>query len=92
MTDLHKYSEALDAAWEAMEEAICSLQNLNDMVWTESGELPENPENRAPRADAALLVAKLKELKYQVETFDAAKAPSQLAPVLPQLYHPFLRA
>lgn len=76
---LHDYSEALDAAWTALEEAICKANALNDLVYTEDGEI----RSRVPAADVWLLADKIKELSSEIRCFENAKEPRITPPVLP---------
>jgi hypothetical protein len=75
---LHDYTEALDAAWVALEEAICKMKELNDLVYD-----GQEIRCRAPRADVWLLADKVKELSQEMNCYDAAKEPSRLPPILP---------
>jgi len=77
---LHDYSEALDKAWSAMEEAIVTVTQLNDQVFDEDGEI----RSRVPRSDAALLTSKIKELQSEVACF--AGAQQVMAQPLPRCY------
>jgi len=64
------YSQALDAAWEALEEAIVKTQELNDQMW--QGDVLVR---RSPAADVSLLTAKLRELTAEMQTFEVTKEP-----------------
>ena len=66
---LHDYSEALDQAWSAMEEACIKINQLNDQVFDEDGEI----RSRVPRSDAALLASKIRELQSEVACFAGAQ-------------------
>lgn len=76
---LHDYSQALDGAWEALEEAIVKMEALNDQLYDGEGEM----KARAPRADVSLLAAKIKELQDQMSTMTSAQEPSRKRPMLP---------
>jgi hypothetical protein len=68
---LHDYSTALDGAWEALEEAIIKVHQLNDQIYNPGGEIMA----RVPRADASLLANKIKELRTEIDCFAAAQEP-----------------
>lgn len=74
-----RYSENLDATWEAVEDAIIKIKALNDLLWTDDGEIVA----RSPRADVRLLGAKIKELQEEMTCFDSTKEPIGLPPILP---------
>ena len=67
------------AAWDAMEEAIVKLNELNDLCYDGSGE----PLFRVPRTMAMVLAAKAKEISQEASCFDAIKEPSRALPSLP---------
>ena len=77
---LHDYSEALDQTWSAMEEACIKINQLNDQVFDEDGEI----RSRVPRSDAALLASKIRELQSEVACF--AGAQEVMAQPLPRCY------
>lgn len=76
---LHDYNEALDAAWIAIEEALSKVGKLNDLLYTEDGELL----SRAPSNDVWLLRQKVRELNGEIACYMAAEEPSRTPPVLP---------
>jgi hypothetical protein len=76
---LHDYSEALDGAWSAIEEAIVAMNKLNDLIYTEDGEL----RSRSPKVDVWLLRDKMKELNSELNCFVASEEPRRTPPVLP---------
>lgn len=75
---LQDYSDALDAAWMALEEAIVKTKELNDLVYD-----GQEIRCRVPRTDAFLLADKIKELKSEIDCYENAKEPLRLSPILP---------
>lgn len=73
---LHNYSTKLDDAWQQIEDAIVSMDALNDVVWQGDDEVALD----VPRADVRLLQAKLQELEVKFRTFEGAS---------PATYRPF---
>lgn len=67
----HDYHQRFDAAWEALEEAIIKMAELNDTLYSQDGAMLA----RCPRADVSVLTAKLRELKDQVSTMENAGEP-----------------
>lgn len=79
-TQLDQYSQALDAAWLKLEEAIVAMQALNDTMWDQGG---DQLVQRAPRADVALLLAKVKELTGEMGSFESVQEPIRRRVLLP---------
>ncbi len=76
---LYDYDQALDQAWQALEDAIAKMQALNDQLYTPDGDI----KARAPRADVSLLTAKVKELQGELSSMTNAREPQNLRPILP---------
>ncbi|MFZ9365827.1 MAG: hypothetical protein ACO253_08050 [Burkholderiaceae bacterium] len=76
---LHDYSELHDGAWCALEEAIVAMNKLNDLMFTEDGEM----RSRSPRVDVILLRDKVKELSAELACFASTEEPRRTPPVLP---------
>ena len=79
-TQIDQYSQALDAAWLKLEEAIVAMQALNDTMWDKGG---DELVQRAPRADVALLLAKVKELTGEMGSFESTQEPIRRRVLLP---------
>lgn len=79
-TQIDFYSQALDSAWTSLEEAIVAMQTLNDVMWDEGG---DTLTQRAPRADVALLLAKVKELNGEMASFQSTQEPIHRRVLLP---------
>ena len=80
MTELRaELDERWSEAWDAMEDAIVKLKELNDLCFDEAGE----PLFSVPRIQANVLVPKVKEIKDEVETFNSIKERSLALPRLP---------
>ena len=75
----HAFALGRDAAWTALEDAICKANALNDLIYTEDGEI----RSRVPAADVWLLADKIKELSSEIRCFENAKEPRITPPVLP---------
>ena len=73
--------EKWGAAWDAMEEAIVKLKELNDLCYDGSGE----PLFKVPRTMAMVLAAKAKEINQEASCFDMIKEPSRALPSLPKI-------
>lgn len=88
LDSLDAYSAALDAAWEALEQAIVSMKQLNDLMYA-----GEALVMRAPAADVSLLREKARELNGEMACYYDSKEPSNLPPILPGevLYQQMLR-
>jgi len=79
-TQIDHYSRALDDAWLKLEEAIVAMQALNDVMWDRGG---DTLAQRAPRADVALLVAKVKELTGEMGNFESTQEPIRRRVLMP---------
>ena len=66
-------------AWDAMEDAIVKLNELNDFCFDEAGE----PLFNVPRVQAQVLAAKGKEITQELQTFLSIQEPSRALPQLP---------
>lgn len=72
------YADAYDEAWTAIEDAIAKLGMLNDTLYQ-----GEALVNRAPLADVVLMRELAKKIKAELDTFENAKEPIKLSPILP---------
>ena len=68
-----------DAVWQAMEETIVKLNELNDFCYDDAGE----PLFRVPRVHAQVLESKAREIKQELNSFVDLKEPSRALPQLP---------
>lgn len=76
---LQDYNAAVDKAWQAIEQAIVSMNAVNDLIYAEDGEI----RCHCPRGDVALLKARVQKLTGEVNTMMNAQEPHRLPPILP---------
>ena len=81
MTDIQLH-ETVNDILDNLEAAEAALKRMNDALYCNDGELGEL---RIDRCETEVLVSKIKELKAEVDTLDAAKTPSNLPVVLPEI-------
>ena len=74
------YHQLVDDAWQGMESAIVALQQINDTLYPNDGEMGAF---RAPRADVALLAAKVREMTQELKSMEAAQAARNVPPSIP---------
>ena len=84
-TTKDNYDQLVDEAWKGMEEAIIALGKINDILYP-SG---EPGQFRCPRADVALLEAKIKEMSQEHAAMKNVQAIRNVAPTLPDFLPAF---
>jgi hypothetical protein len=80
---LQTYNQAVDKAWAAIEEAIVAMNEVNDTLYSEAGDI----KHRCPRGDVNLLLAKVKELSGEISSMQNAQEPRNQAVLLPGEYY-----
>lgn len=80
MTENQDYDKLVDDAWQGMEQAIIALLEINEILYPNDGEMGSF---RCPRADVALLSAKVRELSQEVKTMEGAQASRNISPQIP---------
>jgi hypothetical protein len=76
---LHNCSDSLDAALDAIDDAIMAVDRANDLIYGPNDE----PMIRIPRSMAAELRCKQNELRLAVAALECAQESSKLPPILP---------
>ena len=79
-TTKSNYDQLVDDAWQGMEAAIVALQQINDILYPNDGEMGAF---RCPRADVALLAAKIREMSQEMKSMEAAQASRNVSPRIP---------